>query len=1291
MEDKFLILLMITLILPIQFSLASTPSRTLVVHTGTACTTGDLYFQLPSEALSSASPGDRIIICPGIYHDNLKVEVSNIVIEGFGNPSDVKIEALNNTQHAIELRNVRKVTVKNITVSGALGSQIAGIYAQLSSESIIKNVRAIDNYFGIDIVSSSSMTLENVNTVNNTNVGINLEGAVISSLYNSTSEGNRIGLLFLFSNSLQIDKVNATDNSEGGFLLKYSTNNTLSHLIAGQNGWYGFYFQDSDGNELSESSATNNTASGSDGYGLYLYLKSENNDIHNLNVSYNVYGITLASASSRNKIASSISTNNTVAGIYIENSDRNSVNAHIKGSMYGVWIQDGSENEVGGEIEGCRWGVFISGLSKSSNNTIRKAKIHDNTYSGIVIKGNRSKGNVITKISSYNNTLLGIDLAGNYVTPNDGALSNGPNDLMDYPIIKWAAVYGDKMIVRGYINKEGNETENRIFDNVTVEIYQSDNDRSGYGEGMRYLGSLESRNGEFLGWINLSPDLSWHSINITGTATLLPHGTSEFGPTITAPTVSTNLTISKSINPSTVLPNSTAEVLLLLRNYGNGTAYNVTVIDELPDGMKYDNETSKINGNPIEPKIEGNNLTWVVSIPSHSEVKIRFNVTITASPGSTLKNAVVFEGNDGAGNDIDDVNVIAPPIINAVKEASPEVVDVNGLVQYKITLSNTGGLRALLVIEDRVPSGMEYVNSSLTSNASISGPKISGNKIRYNLSLDPGKKIFISYSLKALTEGKKENKLYLNGSFTASASVLVRDPPSDSSGGSSDRSEHSYSSSGTRYGGGTPPPCRWFFYNSRNKNNAARSEENEVKSYRMSHPPIVLVSLGPSSVKAEQGSPRQSTRTKTSGNSMGPSETYKENKGISMIVVDIAATPTQAETDTTISFIVKVSNIGDGAKDNLSLIVDLSNGLDYIRGSSMIGGIAREPDNNNNKLNWNIGTLYSGKAVEVSFRAKLLATSGQFNVKAIAASSSDSVIVSVKPKTKPVVQSPPPPPPAVVNLKASSITSGSEVLIRISLTSPTGAKGVKVLTTLNNLTYLDGSAMIGSLPADTEVNGNTLRWVISISKEGSAAISFKARQSNEEMNGGAARIYLPEFGKSAEIRASFEPKQRGVVPPPFNIELPSLSSMPWWLILLLSAAIPTFFTYRRKREKRRIVIDYRALKWAVRRGLLDELIQEYKILISTETFNKVSKDSDLMPIIERDIMNNFIIVKKAPKRKIMVGEVEKDLTSALGLADKEKLPVYIGEEYLLKDLKKRGFNIKLIREAPPPIARTNLP
>ncbi|MDK2383783.1 MAG: hypothetical protein QI199_03090, partial [Candidatus Korarchaeota archaeon] len=63
---------MLLLLIPV-YGLRANSARTLVVHSGDACISGDLYFDLPSQAVSSASPGDTVVICPGTYRDNVKV------------------------------------------------------------------------------------------------------------------------------------------------------------------------------------------------------------------------------------------------------------------------------------------------------------------------------------------------------------------------------------------------------------------------------------------------------------------------------------------------------------------------------------------------------------------------------------------------------------------------------------------------------------------------------------------------------------------------------------------------------------------------------------------------------------------------------------------------------------------------------------------------------------------------------------------------------------------------------------------------------------------------------------------------------------------------------------------------------------------------------------------------------------------------------------------------------------------------------------------------------------------
>ncbi len=263
----------------------------------------------------------------------------------------------------------------------------------------------------------------------------------------------------------------------------------------------------------------------------------------------------------------------------------------------------------------------------------------------------------------------------------------------------------------------------------------------------------------------------------------------------------------------------------------------------------------------------------------------------------------------------------------------------------------------------------------------------------------------------------------------------------------------------------------------------------------------------------------------------------------------------------------------------------------------------------------------------------------------------------------------------------------------MTVSSPTGAKSVKIMANLDpSLRYVQGSSRIGGIASPPKVSGNVLEWQISISKGGRATITFEVSPADEESTGGSVLVSLPKYGKSVKVKVEFSPAQRGVAPPPtFSIELPSLPSIPWWVILIPLALIPFLLAVRRRERIRRIVMDYEALKWAVRRGVLEDLVQDHEILIPMETFNKLSKDRALMSSVEKLIVDRAIKVEKAPKRKIVVRGADEELSAALGLADREGIPIYTGREELLKELKRRGFDARLIREAPPPMLKRELP
>ena len=118
--------------------------------------------------------------------------------------------------------------------------------------------------------------------------------------------------------------------------------------------------------------------------------------------------------------------------------------------------------------------------------------------------------------SIYSKTGLGIDLLANGVNANNGTKNVvRANSGMDHPVFASAVLADTTLTVTGYVGSAANQS---TFASARVEIFKSDNDATGYGEGQTYLGFLTSEaNGNFSGSVTLSSSLT-PGDKITGTA-----------------------------------------------------------------------------------------------------------------------------------------------------------------------------------------------------------------------------------------------------------------------------------------------------------------------------------------------------------------------------------------------------------------------------------------------------------------------------------------------------------------------------------------------------------------------------------------------------------------------------------------------------------------------------------------------------------------------------------------------------------------------------------------------------
>lgn len=222
-------------------------------------------------------------------------------------------------------------------------------------------------------------------------------------------------------------------------------------------------------------------------------------------------------------------------------------------------------------------GILLDGNNSAITNNI----IFSNGGPGIVLAGGNTSGNLISQNSIYANgtatAALGIDLddtdnAGDGVTLNEnGDTDNGPNGLLNFPIVTAAYMSGSNLVIKGWA-RPGATVEVFLTDINEGTATAGDNElgfSTDYGEGQVYLGTaIEGSGADADGGSSSYTDTDGNTDNtnrfhfsiaippmasigdfITATATL-GNSTSEFSPmsVLKVQTIITNRRITYRVN-----------------------------------------------------------------------------------------------------------------------------------------------------------------------------------------------------------------------------------------------------------------------------------------------------------------------------------------------------------------------------------------------------------------------------------------------------------------------------------------------------------------------------------------------------------------------------------------------------------------------------------------------------------------------------------------------------------------------------------------------------------------------
>lgn len=394
-------------------------------------------------AVDSAYPGNTVLVYPGLYEENVKIDVEDLVVVSAScSPSDTRIHAAlgsedvfyitadgvgifgfgiaGNVSHfysGIHLYGVEDCciennelfnsqdtlqndTLQNSSVDSAQGSNFSsnpgyGIRLDFSGNNTLGNNTVSDTNACILLRSSNKNALFN-NRVSSSNYGIRVDSSFDNILDNNTVANSKIGIYLKASGKNTVARSKAFENSGSGINLYDSRENALDNNTVSNSSNVCIILHNSSGNILDNNSVSNSS------YGIWLKSASNNNTLNENRASYNKVGIYLK-ASNENVLDNNTASNNSHYGISLWNSAVNKLENNTASYSYvSVLLHNANKNSLSSNAASySNYGFWLD--SASNENTLNDSRVQDNNI-GIYLKASREnilEGNSVNLSSRY--------------------------------------------------------------------------------------------------------------------------------------------------------------------------------------------------------------------------------------------------------------------------------------------------------------------------------------------------------------------------------------------------------------------------------------------------------------------------------------------------------------------------------------------------------------------------------------------------------------------------------------------------------------------------------------------------------------------------------------------------------------------------------------------------------------------------------------------------------------------------------------------------------------------------
>jgi len=249
------------------------------------------------------------------------------------------------------------------------------------------------------------------------------------------------------------------------------------------------------------------------------------------------------------------------------------------------------------------------------------------------------------------------------------------------------------------------------------------------------------------------------------------------------------LSLEKAVTSATLLlPGESVRFSIIVKNESSSASKAVVITDEISTMLEepFDISVSK------EATVTYDGLSRILTVEIDSlgpfeSVEIFFNckTSLSLEEGTVVKN--VAKLSSGAiGETSNDVSVrIFQGRLEVVKSASPSVVELGSEITYTVEVFNPSSIATVteLRIEDRIPAGTVYVESSATIDGELIEPVVEEGVLHFTglKELGPGKRLTLLYRLRLVeyTGDSLQNRVLAAGTVLSEEySAYVTTAPS---------------------------------------------------------------------------------------------------------------------------------------------------------------------------------------------------------------------------------------------------------------------------------------------------------------------------------------------------------------------------------------------------------------------------------------------------------------------------------------------------------------------------------